>query len=103
MNRSSDEFKQRIYDLVSGSIDLKKNPLPEGEIVVNEFAEGSPCEEAYKEVFQACERLSEKLGVSFGEDADIECIVDKMFEIQEILCMKMYEYGWLFAKKEEEE
>lgn len=103
MDKNSHEFKQKVYDLVSGSIDVKKHPSPESEIVVNEFAEGSPCEEAYREVYQACGRLSEKLGVDFGEDADVECILNKMFEIQEILCMKMYDYGWLFAKKEEEE
>jgi len=102
MNKNSTEFKQRIYDLMCGSVDLTKNPLPEGKTVVNEFAEGSPCDLAYKEVYEACGNLSDKLGKGFGQDPDIECIVNKMFEIQEILCKKMYEYGWLYAKQEEE-
>lgn len=101
MERNSEEFKRMVYDQMTGSLDPKKCSEADEKLAVNEFAEGSVCDEAYKRVYNASEKLSERLGVPFGEDKDIECIINSMFEIQEILCMKMYEYGWYFSKNEE--
>ena len=39
-----------------------------------------------------------RLGVQFGDDVDVEAIVDNMMEIQREIGLKMYEYGWYFAK-----
>ena len=33
-----------------------------------------------------------------GDDVDVEAIVDNMMEIQREIGLKMYEYGWYFAK-----
>ena len=38
------------------------------------------------------------MGVLFGDDVDVEAIVDNMMEIQREIGLKMYEYGWYFAK-----
>ena len=62
------------------------------------FSEGSVCAEAYREVYAAGERLCRRLGVQFGDDVDVEAIVDNMMEIQREIGLKMYEYGWYFAK-----
>lgn len=35
---------------------------------------------------------------SSGDDVDVEAIVDNMMEIQREIGLKMYEYGWYFAK-----
>ena len=53
---------------------------------------------AYREVYAAGERLCRRLGVQFGDDVDVEAIVDNMMEIQREIGLKMYEYGWYFAK-----
>lgn len=66
--------------------------------VENVFSEGSVCAEAYREVYAAGERLCRRLGVQFGDDVDVEAIVDNMMEIQREIGLKMYEYGWYFAK-----
>lgn len=101
MERNSNEFKQLVYDLMNGSLEIERCPVAESKIVANEYTEGSLCDEAYKKVYEASERLCERLGVPFGEDEDVECIINNLSEIQELLCMKMYEYGWLFSKDEE--
>lgn len=101
MERNSDEFKRLVYNLMNGSLDLEKCPVKEGELVANEYAEGSPCEEAYRKVYEASGRLCDRLGVPFGTDEDVECIIDSLLDIQKLLCMRMYDYGWLFSKTEE--
>lgn len=40
MKKDSAEFKRRIFDLMNGSLDLDKHPVPESEVVENEFKEG---------------------------------------------------------------
>lgn len=100
MDRNSEDFKMLVYDLMNGSIDLEKRPVEESRYVKNAYEEGSDCEQAYAEAVKACERLGERLGNPSGEDPDVECIMNSMLKIQEILCMKMYEYGWYFAKGE---
>ena len=98
MDKNSYEFTEMIYELASGAYSPDSDVAVNHSTVVNEYEEGAFCGEAYKEVFAACERLCDRLGVPFGEDEDIECIIDNMTEIQKVLCMKMYEYGWYFAK-----
>lgn len=100
MDRNSEDFKMLVYDLMNGSIDLEMRPVEESRCVKNAYEEGSDCEQAYAEAVKACERLGERLGNPSGEDPDVECIMNSMLKIQEILCMKMYEYGWYFAKGE---
>ena len=89
MEKNSTEFMQQVYDLATGAY----NP---GSSIV--FSEGSVCAEAYREVYAAGERLCRRLGVQFGDDVDVEAIVDNMMEIQREIGLKMYEYGWYFAK-----
>lgn len=102
MDRNSTDFKMLVYDLMSGSIDLENHPVEESRYVKNAYEEGSDCDQAYAKAIEACERLGKRLGTPEGEDPDVECIMNSMLKIQEILCMKMYEYGWFFAKNEKE-
>lgn len=90
-------LKQRVYDLMCGEIELDSCQVDESEYVTNEFAPGTFCNQAYEDIFEANERLCERLGVA--EDADIEFIINRCLEIAKHLSMKMYDYGEFFSKK----
>lgn len=83
--------KQLIFDLMNGLYDLEKVDFPESRIVENEFAEGKPCEELYRRVYDARIRICERLGVS--ENLDVETIISCMEDISCILAMKMFDYA----------
>lgn len=92
-----EEFKQLVYDLMQGDIDLSRHPLKESKIVANEFADGKKCEVAYADIYAAKERLLNKLKV--GEDKDLESILDNFDIICKELCLKIYDYAILFHKE----
>lgn len=98
MKRNSAEFKRRIFDLMNGSLDLDRFPVPESEIVKNEFEEGRMCGGLYREVFLANRRICERFGVE--EDPDVELIIRNLLEIGEHQSMKMYDYGSFFSGTE---
>lgn len=83
----NDKFIEDIYDTMIGEL------IPEFCVpgIHNEFEEGEPCERLYEEVYNAKCRISEQTG--FEEDPDVEIIIGNMFDIQKILCKKMFEYG----------
>lgn len=95
MKRDSAEFKQRIFDLMNGSLDLEKLSVPESEIVKNEFEEGGVCARLYQEIYDAKGHICKKLGVE--EDSDVELIIRNLLEIGEYQSMKMYDYGRFFS------
>lgn len=95
MQKNANEFKELIFDLMSGSLDLDCCPVKESEYVENEFSEGSFCESMYDEVYRANCRLCERLGVE--EDKDVEKIIGNLIDISRHLALKMYDYGALFS------
>lgn len=95
MKVKNEEWKQLIYDLMNGSLDIEHYPIEESEYVANEFAEGTFCSKTYAKVFEANCRLCERLGVD--EDEDVEIIVTGLMNIGEYLSKKMYDYGILFS------
>lgn len=100
MEKNKEEFKKNVYELMNGSVELDLCTAPEKEVVVNEYATGSKCEQLYKEVFEANRRICQKLGVA--EDRDVEIIINNLLRIGEHLSMKMYDYGEYFSKKDME-
>lgn len=94
MKKTDKEFKQLIYDLMNGSLDLSNYPVKESEFVENEFAQGKYCDKAYEQIYEANRRLCQRLGVQ--EDKDVETIIRNFFGITEYLSMKMYDYGVFF-------
>lgn len=99
MNKNSAEFRKLIYELMNGYLVLEKVPIEERRYVEDEFTEGKYCEKKYQEVHEANIRLCKRLGKS-EEDNDVETIINHLLEIQEYLCMKMFDYGWTFATRE---
>lgn len=94
MKKTDKEFKQLIYDLMNGSLDLSNYPVKESKFVENEFAQGKYCDKAYEQIYEANRRLCQRLGVQ--EDKDVETIIRNFFGITEYLSMKMYDYGVFF-------
>ena len=87
MKKDSVEFKKRVFDLMNGSLDLEKYPVPESKIVENEYEEGKVCGVLYREVYYANRRVCEKLGVE--EDSDVEIIIRNLLEIAEYQSLKI--------------
>ncbi|MEY8428264.1 hypothetical protein AALA00_11230 [Lachnospiraceae bacterium 46-15] len=85
------EAKQKIFKLMNGLWDLEKCPVPEGNMVKDEFEEGSVCSMLYEEVYDANRRICERLGVE--EDRDVELIIGNLLKIGEYQAVKMYDYG----------
>lgn len=87
-----------IYKLLNGMLGFKDIPPEEYKYVEDEFEEGKVCEQAYAEILNAYCRLCQRLGVNGDEDNDVEIIIDRFETITEYLCMKMLDYGALFAQ-----
>lgn len=100
MKRNKRKFIELVYNLMIGSLDLKNHPVKEKKYVKNEYKEGKYCDKKYRKVFNANRRICERLGIEDGEDDDVECIISNLLDIQQHMCMKMYKYGWKFARRE---
>lgn len=82
-----DKLFQSIYGDLNGAYISPTAPFP----VEDAFAERTPCNVLYREVFDCKVRLNDRLNED--EDPDIEKIIDNLLEIAEILSKKMFEYG----------
>ena len=89
------EQMERIYEALSGMCPCLYN----GEAVENLFAEGSPCNQLYAEVYNAKVSLMERLGMR-DEDEEIELIINNLLEIGCIKSYAMFHWGWRLAKEE---
>lgn len=97
----STEFKEKIYELMTGNWDTDACPVSESMVVEDEFAREKEVGKLYKEVFETKERLYERLGIL--EDKDVEIVLSNMFEIARILSYKMYDYGIYFSEEEKKQ
>lgn len=92
---AKENFKRLIYELMNGSRNIDEYPVKESRYVENEFIGDKVCNLAYQQIFEANQRLCERLDTD--EDVDIGCIISSYSTIMEHLCMKMYDYGVLFS------
>ena len=79
---------EEIYQTLTGSTS-EVYQIPGVE---NAFSTGSPCAILYAQIYQANQRLCERLG-QLDSDPDVELIIDNFMEINKQLCLKMYHYG----------
>ena len=77
-----------VYDILMGDRVEHPSIIP----VENLFEEGSTCERLYSEIFDANERLCQRLGVQ-GEDEDVEMIIGSFFTMMRIVGERMFYYG----------
>ena len=82
-----DEFINDIYLTLQGLL------TPEAAVpgVPDLFAPGSPCEQEYASLQEACQRICARLGVE--EDQDLNRILDSLENIQAALCREMFRLG----------
>lgn len=79
-----------VYEIVIGAI-AEDGVSEEYAKIQNEFSEGSECDKLYEEVYEAKQRISQKLHKAGEEDADVELIINHMFDICRIVSTKMFE------------
>lgn len=85
-----------VYEMVIGAI-AENEASDEYAKIQNEFSEGSKCDKLYEEVYETKQRISQKLHKAGEEDADVELIINHMFDICRIVSTKMFEYGAITA------
>lgn len=66
--------------------------------IENVFEDNSECSKLYESVYQANRAICKKLGIE--ECKEVETIIGNLDEIQRIVAMKMYNYGYQIAEKE---
>lgn len=87
----TDKEIQRIYLTLTGQL------IPGAEVpgVPDAFCEGSECDRLLDEIYEARNRVQERLG---GEDdADLERILGGYEAMQEVLCLEMFRLGLRWA------
>ena len=90
------ELMEEIYMTLQGSYTYAGGV----QGVENLFEEDACCMKLYAQVYDANQRLCERLGV-VDEDDDVEIIISNMMDIERIVSMKMFEYGWKFALQQQ--
>lgn len=90
----TENIEQEVYDSLCGQL------VPEYRLawVENAFDQGSICDLAYGQVYDAYGRLRRRLGVR-NEDPDVESILDAMLEIQREMCRRMFFCGVRYAEE----
>ena len=97
MDKEREGLKEMVYNLMNGSLDWDLCTAPEKELVADEYAAGSKCDQLYEEAYEANRRICQRLGVE--EDRDVEIIMRNLLDIGKHLSMKMYDYGANFCCK----
>lgn len=82
--------KGKIYELVCGYVD-ESCMIKEELAIKNEFAEGTECYQLYEQVYQANQKICERL--EEDECQEVEIIINNMFDIMRIIALRMYDYG----------
>ena len=91
-----DSFSQDVYETLCGFRSEGFN-VPGVE---NLFGEGMPCTLLYGEMWEAYERLLNRLGLR-DEDADVEAIINALLSICEKVGAQMYHYGTVFGREKQ--
>lgn len=96
----SQEQKTRIFELMNGFAIPEECPPEEARLVKNEFTEESYCQNLLDRAYDAADRLRDRLSVP--EDEDVQAVIDAMEELSRYLSLKMFDYGEIFAKNQEQ-
>lgn len=94
MKQAEQGMAKKVYDSLWGSL-KEEYRVP---WVENAAETGSYCMNKYGEMLGAYWRLARRANGT-DEDGDGEIMINSLLDIQEYLCLKMFEYGVLYAKK----
>lgn len=94
-----DDLFDEVYGYMTGLLE-RTGESGLADLVPNEF-EGSRCGDLYSVIYDARLCLSEQAGLEDGEDPeDVRKIYQSYEEMQEILCRRAFEYGWMLAMEQ---
>ena len=85
-------MKRNAEDVYLSLIGELVEPVPGIRIA---YEPGSECDKLYEDMLSAYGRICQRLGCG-EEDKDVEQIINSLLEIQKILCLDMYAYGYAF-------
>ena len=88
------ELWERVYESLTCHV-LEPWRMPG---VIDAFAEDAYCMKKYRQMWDAYDRLCDRLGV-VDEDEDVECIIRCHMDMERELCRLMFGYGQQFSGK----
>lgn len=88
-----DSLMERVYGTLQGEFRLGGG-VPGVEDL---FSNDGPGLKLYSQMWDAYERLCQRLGLEETEDADVEIIINALMDITDLIGCKMYEYGAKFG------
>lgn len=89
------DLRKEIYVKMSGQF-VDDVVVKAGNYLVEDEFAGIKCEELYERAYAANKRLCKRLNGE--EEEDVEIIFDSLFEIGEIMAMRMFDYGVMCAQ-----
>ena len=90
-----ESFAEMVYYTLCGEL-IESAQVPGVE---NAYEEGGDCDRWYSEMLEAYAHLRDRLQV-VDEDEDVEKMIFYFMNIQQHLCLKMFEYGARFANRQ---
>ena len=87
-----------VYQILLGQVDLENLVVPANVEIPNMFAKGTTCTSLYGEMYKARVRLENRLGTT--DDADVQCVIECMEEMNRYLAKEMYRIGSLYGQVE---
>lgn len=91
------EIREQIYEAANGMYVNAEDYVVAGIQIEDEFAEGKNCSKYYEYVYNAKQRLNDRLKTD--EDIDVEIIISRMDDITREIAMKMFDYGVMIGSK----
>lgn len=90
------EIDERVYDSLAGNL------LPEYSLswVEDIYVPGHPFYEAYSTMWDAYDRLRDRLG-AVDEDEDVEIVISSLLKYGKIAAMEMFRYGRKYQKMQD--
>ena len=79
---------ENVFETLTGSL-CEEYTIPGVE---NAFATGTKCAKLYTQIYWANQRLCARLGQTEYDPA-VELIINNFMEINQLLCLQMYQYG----------
>ncbi len=97
MREKRTEFRELVYELVCGNLELDDKAAQKYSMIKDEFREGSECTLAYNRMLDAYSRICLRQQEPEWEDPDVEIIINELMDMGKRIALKMFDYGILFG------
>lgn len=88
-----------VYNAINGDYISKEDYIIEGIEIENAFEIGSKCSNIYNNIYNAKQRLYERLGT---DDEDVDILMLQYSQLTREIALKMFEYGYKFGCQDKE-